>query len=285
MAYLKTDSFIYNGICSEQYDLVIGWIDDTPEFKTGLNCFVEKGNTNFVKYEANQYGVTYSDVITLSFVILHRDGSDFSYEESRSINNWLRGTDIYQKLHFNDQNPEFINYYAICTDIEDVVYSGINGKKITFTCNSPFGYTNEITKKMVVSSENNMSIINTSDVGIYYPIIKIEAAKDFVDKITIENINDKKSVTFDFSKIPANDENKRVVMDTKQMTVTDGTNLLPFYKIGWNDDYSSIVTDTTVKSINYIYWFRLLKGINKLKITGNCTVYITCEFPRKVGVL
>lgn len=286
MAYLKTDSFVFNGICSEHFNLAVGWFEDSPEFKTGLTNSVEKGEINFSKNEANQYGVSYSDVITFSFAVLHKDGSDFTYEEARSINNWLQGSNVYQKLHFNDESPEFINYYAVCTDIEDIIYSGVNGKKIVFTCNSPFGYTGEIKKRLSVSSESEFSLFNSSDEGIYYPKIVIEVDKTYTDKVVIENITDKKSMTIDFKDVTANDTNKKIIIDNKKSIITDSNNtLLPFYQLGWGDNYSSVVTDTSIGSIDYIYWIRLLKDINKMKVKGNCNILFSCEYPRKVGVI
>lgn len=288
MAYLRTDSFVFNGISSSQFNLVIAWFDENPSFNTGLTCEVQKGEMNLVRHIANQYGTLYSGVLEFSFALVHIDGSDFSYEESRNINNWLRGTDTYQILHFNDESPEFINYYAICTSIEDYVYSGINGKKVTFSCNSPFGFKHKIKTKKSVADVEIFKMLNSSDDGIYYPKIYIETDSSYTNKVIIENMTDNKSFTIDFNNIKSNDNKKVVTVDGQYTQVTDGTSILPVYKLGWGTDYTSEITDLITggtKYINYIYWFRLLQGINNIKITGTCTVTFTCEFPRKVGVL
>ena len=72
---------------------------------------------------------------------------------------------------------------------------------------------------------------------------------------------------------------------TNGMIVLDNNSkLIPISNLGWDEDYKSYVSSTN-EYINYIYWFRLLKGINKIKVVGNCNFKIECEYPRKAGCL
>lgn len=74
----------------------------------------------------------------------------------------------------------------------------------------------------------------------------------------------------------------KIIINTRNMTITDESgNLIPAYKIGWDDNYSTTLPDSTTSSD--IYWLKLLEGLNTLKISGLCSIKVKCEFPRKVG--
>ena len=125
----------------------------------------------------------------------------------------------------------------------------------------------------------------TSDTydGIYYPAITLSSMSDI---IVIENITDQKSMTLNMANVIADEtENKILKLDCMNMTIVDSAGKLVYASdIGWNTEYKSYVS-TTGSYMNHIYWLRLLKGMNELKITGNCTFKIECEFPRKAGCL
>ena len=274
MALLDATSFLYDGQDSSAYGLKIGWFDgdSSNELDSGLEIELQRGEMNMVRTEPNQYGVTHTDTLSFEFAVFHPNGDNFSFEESRAINNWLRKSNTYKMLQFNGSIPEDIVYYAICTNIVDVVYSGHNGKKLTFVCNSPFGFSQNHKKKIVSSGETvETSIYNFSDNGIYYPDVKIEASSSYTDTIRFENETDGKVAVISFANVQSNGTLKVINMDSKLSRLTDvNDNLIPAYKIGWDN-------------VENIYWFRLLENKNKIRLTGNCTVTVSCTFPRKVG--
>ncbi len=277
MALLDATSFVFDGHSSDEFDLSIGWFgdDNDDDMTTGLSVDLRRGEQNAIRTDPNLYGTVYEDTLRFEFALVPKCNSDrqfFTYKEFREINNWLRGSNTYKLLHFNDPTvPEQINYYAICTEIIDVQYDGRNGKKVTFVCNSPFGFTNKIHKTFKITDENpkEFKLYNMSDEDIYYPTIMIQVEDGFTDTISIENVSDDKVAVIDFSNLESN----TVIMNSKQGKLIDENGkLIPAYKIGWDN------TDN-------IYWFRLIKDWNTIKVIGISTVTFICEFPRKVGIL
>lgn len=268
---------------------MICWIDDKPDISiNGLKRNIESGTVNHVRLTTNNYGITFEDNIGFTFFIIKKDESDFTRQESMAINNWLTGSTVPRMLSFNDDIVPSIHYYAVCTAIEDTVVTGHCGKKITFKTNSPFGFMNKIERKFVVSESETFTVDNLADTitGLYYPDIIISAENN--ENIIIENMDDYKSVTVNLSELsPDSSGEKSVYINNRIMRIVDSNDnnkLIPFWKIGWDDKYSSYVSSID-EYINTIYWFRLLRGTNTIKVTGDCTITFVFEFPRKVGCL
>lgn len=276
MGYLNVRSFIYDGVSSDAFGVGIGWLkgDNKDTVSTGLSVNIQQGTMNMERYEANQYGVIPSGSLQMEFGIYKKDGKDFTYEESRRINTWLRGSNVYKKFYFDDENPETVHYYAICTNIEDVVLTGITMKKLTFSCNSPFGYAREVEKVYEsTSTAKDYKVINQSDYGVYYPTIKIETAASYTGKFVIENTTENRSMTLDFKNVSSVSGQKTLILNCKLNKVTNSKNeLIPLYKIGWDE-------------LTNIYWFRLTEKENIMKLKGTGTVTMSFEFPRKVGLV
>lgn len=144
----------------------------------------------------------------------------------------------------------------------------------------------KIYKKISVNSEHTLKIHNLADTitGIYYPTFHIVSTSN--NDIVIENISDHKSVTINLSDIESDNSGKKELwIDSEKMKVTDkNKNLIPLLKLGWDDDYTSYISSIN-DYVKKIYWFRLIKGINQVKVTGECEIIFTFEFPRKVGCL
>ena len=275
MGYLNACSFTFNGTSSKLYDLRICFDGGDSEVGTGLDREVSKGEVNMVRHKANQYGAKYNSVIPIEFMIMKSDGAEFSQLESRTINKWLQ-TDTYCVLKFDDGDNNNIFYKAICTNIEDRLYGGFIAKYLTFECDSPFAYE-ELRTFAKSSTETTMRVFNTSDDGVYYPILKLKPLSS--GEITITNqTDDSQSMVLD---IPAEYVNKDLIIDTSKFQISESGVPIPLHKLGW-----VIIPNVSaaVQSGNY-YWLRLLEEINRIQITGNCTLEIDCEFPRKVGIL
>ena len=276
MGYLDAKGFTYNGVNSDQYGLLIGWYkNNQQELATGLGVELVHGDMNMVRHERNQYGSKYSDVVKLEFGIFKKTEDKFTYEESRKLNNWLRSSDVYKELYFHDNTPEPIHFYAVCTDITDVIINGINMKSLKFECNAPYGF---LAKKKIpinsTSSWTQMNLYNLSDDGIYYPSVKITTSASYTGDMQIGNItDDEKIMKVNFSQISAVSNAKTVIVDCKESRITDASGkLIPCYKIGWDD-------------MDNVYWLRLKEGKNVLKWNGTGKFELMLEFPRKVGVV
>lgn len=288
MSFITAKSFIFNGINSTDFNLIIGWTDNTVDVSgNGLIREITKSENNR-KLKSNIYGTSKPDNITFEFSIFDVNGEDIPRTKSIQINRWLTSPSLPQKLNFNDCDSYDLNYYAVCTQIDDIIAGGrLIGKSLKFETSSPFAFSKKNQKAFHIEGEGNFYFNNTADTydGLFYPVIIITAPSTASD-IIIENITDKRSVTVNMKNVPDNsDGNKIVRIDCENMIITDYSNdILAVDAVGWNEEYQSYVSATD-SYIEYIYWVRLLSGMNQFKITGSCTFLMEYEFPRKAGCL
>lgn len=286
MSFLSAKSFVYNKKSSEDFNLLIAWTDDINVSENGLHIDLKK-TPNKSKLNTNIYGVERNENIIFDFTIFHKDFSEIQRIQSIQINEWLTSSSTPKLLMFNDNDSYPLHYYAICTNIDDIVIGGkLIGKHINFETNSSFSFSEKNLKTCVVNGSNQLSINNTTNSYeiIIYPKIIIETTS--ASPIIIENITEKKSVTIKTDNItPMGNGNKFILLDSLNMSILDKENrLIPAYKIGWENNYKSYVSCID-RYINNIYWVRIIKGMNKLKVTGNCKIMIEYEIPRKAGCL
>ncbi|MDE6406451.1 MAG: hypothetical protein K2M20_12465 [Lachnospiraceae bacterium] len=289
MSFLDADSFTFDGQNSDSYNLMMCWIDETANVSAnGLRRSINSGETNHVRLKTNNYGVSFDGNIEFSFYVIKRDETPFTRQESMAVNRWLTGSSVPRALYFNDNAVPSLHYYAVCTEIEDKVILEHQAKKLVFKTNSPFGFTDPVEKRFLVAGGEVFSIDNLADTvsGIFYPRILLSARA--ADAVVIENMSDRKSVTFRLGLVPPDDSgNRSILVDSAQMKLldlNDGSRLIPFHEVGWTTQYSSYVSsiDSYMESI---YWFRLIRGTNTIRITGDCEVTFIFEFPRKAGCL
>lgn len=287
MSFLTAESFVFNGTCSEDFQVSIAWLQsDVDVAANGLNREIQKSAARRRTAKDNIYGSETADNISFSFCIVKDNGEEISREQSIRMNRWLTSSPLPKLLQFNDRDSYMLHYYAVCTQIKDIVVGGrLVGKELLFETNSPFAFMPKIEKTIDVTDSLSFSLYNTADTydGIYYPVVTVSAPSG---SITIENMTDKKSVTLDLTALAAeNPGNGTLTLDSAHMTILDGSSrLVPAEQIGWNNNYQSYVS-AIGEYTKQIYWIRLLPGINEFQITGSCTLKIECEFPRKAGCL
>lgn len=281
----NADSFTFNGIDCRTLGLMMCQFSSSSrndQQETGLTTEVKTDDFNMIRKEYNQYGVIYKNPITFELGVTKIDATPLTRTESHSINKWL-STDTYKIFRFNDENPENIIYKAICTDIKDIYMGSLVGKSLKFETSSPFGYSRKQSLDITGTFQGvSQKFTNESDDGIYYPTIYIDVAEGYSNTVIIENVEEKKSITIDFSQL----SDYSLILDSKRTRVTNADGkLIPSYKLGWDGDYSSLVSDPDIIEINELYFPRMLEGENTFLVTGECNVQIVAEFPRKVGVL
>lgn len=286
MSFITAHSFIFNGLNSADFGVTIGWIDSQADVSAnGLNRELKKtACTN--KTKSNVYGAETAEPISFHFSIVKADGKELTRPESIKINRWLTSSAFPQPLKFNDCDAYPLHYYAVCTQINDIMAGGrLVGKELTFETNSSFAFSGLEKKTFVITGTDNCFYLNNSadtDNGIYYPTITISTKSDTV---VIENVTDQKSVTVHTQKLKADaNGNKVLTLNSEHMTVTDNDGrLIPAGDLGWDTDYESAVRSGN--KLDYIYWIRLLQGMNTFEVSGACTLTIEYEFPRKAGCL
>lgn len=286
MSFLTAQSFVFNKKNSDDYNLTIAWINspDIDVSENGLNLSLGK-TKNKSNNTTNTYGIQ-SENIVINFSVTKKDFTEITRLESIQINEWLTSSPTPKYLAFNDNDSYPLHYYAVCTQIEDVIVGArLVGKKIRFETNSPFAFSKKVEKKFDVVNSHVIHINNTSNASnnIIYPKIIISATSPTV---VIENVTDKKSVTINTGNIfPESDGTKYIRLDSYNMSATDKNNrLMPLNKLGWNDVYKSYVSAVN-DYITNIYWLRFIKGMNEITITGSCKITIEYKFPRKAGCL
>lgn len=259
MALLDSTSFYYNGSDLTMFGMRIGWFGGAEQEELAVSREVIQGESNMVRPSPNQYG-TVLNALTFTFDIFKMNG-DISYEESRLINRWLLGTNVYSELRFNGEQN--ISYKALCTEITDIVYSGFACKRLTFQTDSPYAYAGTLSKRISVTSTKMVTIYNSSDGGDYYPTMEITGN---TNTVTLTNLTTGDEMSFNLSSIP----DRYIKIDGEHLRITgsDGK-LIPFYVLGMED-------------INWVY---LAPGSNQIRISGRCVFRISTKFERRVGIL
>lgn len=285
MSFITAHSFIFNGLNSADFGVTIGWIDSQADVSAnGLNRELKKtACTN--KTKSNVYGAETAEPISFHFSIVKEDGKELTRPESIKINRWLTSSAFPQPLKFNDCDAYPLHYYAVCTQINDIMAGGrLVGKELTFETNSSFAFSGPEKKTFVITETDNCFYLNNSadtDNGIYYPTVTILTTSD---KVIVENVTDQKSVTICTQKLVADTNGiKALILNSENMTVTDSSGrLIPAGDLGWDKNYKSYVAVTKC-DMNTIYWIRLLHGMNEFWVSENCTIKIKYEFPKKAG--
>ncbi len=82
MSFITAKSFVFNGINSNDYNVVIGWVDsDITVSENGLNRELKK-TINQTRTTANIYGAENTDVISFEFDIARIDGKEITRTQS-----------------------------------------------------------------------------------------------------------------------------------------------------------------------------------------------------------
>lgn len=267
-------SFEYDGKSSNDFGVILASIEKNQEFEMGLTRDVIKGGMNKYRNQVNHLGSKYSDVLVFDFTIVkntcNKNPGDllFTRSEVRQINAWLTSPEFPKLLHFNDSD-EYIAYFAIITDVTD----GAIGDKVysltyTVTCDSPYGYSDLITKTVENSSSTSSTsfvVSNTSDdlVNPVYPMITITPHSTGIISIK-SNTDSEKVLTITAKK------ELDITINTRLQMFYDSVGLLDFEDIGLSDESD-------------IYIPRLLQGDNNFTVTGDCAVTFSYRCPRKVG--
>lgn len=261
MALLDSTSFYYNGSELSLFDMRIGWFDGAEQEEIAATRQIIEGERNMIRRSPNQYGTVY-DPLTFTFDIFKKNNTNISYEESRLVNKWLLSTDTYSQLRFNGEQD--VTYYALCTEITDIVCGGFVVKRLTFQTNSPFAVAKTLSKSLNVGSSGlTVSIYNSSDNGDYFPTMEITGVSS---NVSIENLTTGDSMQFDLSNI----SDKYIKIDGNHVRITGSDEkIIPLYRLG--------ITD--------LRWIYLAPGSNQIRITGRCNFKISTNFERRVGIL
>ena len=260
------NSIIFNKKSSEDFGLLIGYIDD-PDKNSEFSRETIKGDPNS-NDKFNYYGCKSTSGIHIDFVLYKEDGTGFSDMENAEINEWLLESRIPTTLHMNSENALYLDYHGIVTNIQDKIFGGKFAKAVTFETDAPYAYEKLDTKKQSITSTGSITIKNKGCDNCYPTITIIpNGSKSIVIKNNTDNC---KSITLDVTNYQSG-----IIIDGDRCRITDiNGKLIPLSNLGF-----------TATSSILLYWIKLLRGINHLEITGSCNIQFRCEFHRKVGTV
>lgn len=270
-------SFEYNGIASMDMGIVVTEINKDSRIDFGLTREIMKGDKTKYRTKANHFGTTYSEVIEFDISIAKKEicecsnQADFRFTSSdiRKINGWLTSPQFPKLLKINNEDyyNEPIEYFALIDEIEAENEGDIFVIKYHVTCDSPFGYTPEITHTLssTITMPSELVITNNSDDYEEYVYPRFEIHPTVTGAITIENLTDGHSMSFNALK------DNDVIWDCQKMQFKDFTGTLLSFE------------DMGVSDVDYIYWYRLCHGENRIKLSGGADIKIIYREPRKVG--
>lgn len=163
-------SFVYNGISSEKFNLVLGGFKTVDTTLNNART-IEKGSMNKYRHTVNTWGVNYDDVLKFSIMIMKdpckytsHEELRFTREDIREISAWLCSPvspRLYHMYDYDDTTSENLDWEY---DDENHIYSAsFIGRNIiyNFYCSQELTVNNQ-TGTTVSYLSTNGEVINVS---------------------------------------------------------------------------------------------------------------------------
>lgn len=271
--------FTFNGHSSEEFDLMMGGFDYTENVNLALSRNIYKGSFTKVRKIPNFMGAEYNDVLTFDISVVKdvckypgQEEMIFTEDEVDAITAWLTEPEYPTLFHMYDYEPivnHQFDYFAVVSDVTPQTVGGdVMGFNISFITNSPYAWTNLITREFVNSGENiyTINVSNSERRGMIFPKITITptitGTVGYVE-VAIGNSRDNASMEMQILK-------DTTTVDCQRGMVSTEAGLMHLDEMGLDD-------------VDNIYWFRLYNGENNITISGDATFVIEYREPRKVG--
>lgn len=258
--------FLFNGIPCETFDLMMYDIGENTQGEgTFAHTVTVHDEVVGKRWRPYYYGSTYANKQTFTIVFgVNQERIDsgryLDRYELDAVASWLAGHDKYLWLEIEQDDMEYVRYRCMITALSTVSYGNIPwALNATVTCDSPYAYLYPQSYKYDVNGSLEFSFYNeSSHNGFYYPKtdIVISSGSDF----SITNLSDD-GRTFSLSGLPAV-RDIYVDHDAGVITTDGELNLYPYF--------------------NFVF-LRLKRGYNSLRVDGNGSLTIRCEFPINPG--
>lgn len=260
-------SFIFNGVPCDDFELMLYDMDNAAQgggqFASTISVIEESIAT---KWKPIFYGAKFEKKLEFDIVFgVNQERIDerrfLDRDELNAISSWMTGIDGYRWLSIVQEDMLYVRYKCFVSNLDIVEYGMVPwALKATITCDGAYAYMSPHEYSFSVNGTATISFLNESSYnGYYYPIIEIDRSGG--SSFSIENQTDD-GRTFELSGIPSAATSIRVDNDNGVITNNADLNLYS----GFNFNF-----------------FRLKRGYNTLKITGNGTLKIICEFPINAG--
>lgn len=291
------DDFQFNGKWLSDFEMGTFDTDDSQNYPTRS---IDKSEITSIRQTPNFYGVKYDDVLELNFLLIK--DSDYITSKHRKLDSieinkikkWLElnkyGKLVCKNNAVIDNETININYYGVFTSVQPYLINGIcYGIEATFTCNAPYGFSDDYVQSYVVNhsqqpSSANMVFDNKSSENEYlYPIIEVTTSSTC--KLTIKNNSDKQSEMI--VNITINNSANKIYIDCQKKKIYDEKgHIYTMSEIGLSTPSSSYYSFVSADAYMF-YWLRFIQGENTLTIKFNDNkvdrVDIKTNYPIKGG--
>ncbi len=265
---MESQFFIYDGIKSSDMDLHIMQINHSGFIETPYTSSVDIKQKKVAKRHTPYFfGVERDNIeFTVQLVLMdkYNQPRKWTPQDRYKIAKWL----------FHDEYKEFISsddlgkrYFCIATSDSDLNLINSQGyMEVTFTCNSPFAFSPTYieffdltgnTTSTIIEIENRSNIIKRyrPKLEIEYPnIVGFSETTDIILRNLSDGGREFKLTDVKKGEIYSFDNENRIIKSSRV------TNLNPLTHFNRN-------------------WLELVYGVNQIKITGKCNVWIKSCFP------
>ena len=267
--------FIFDGISSKEYDLIICSFDGNKSGSATAGSNIEY--TTFKAPNSNKWvktGSNYNEQLTFTFEVCKYKcnsvvNEPLSERELAFIMRWLVRKE-YKYLRFMQEGYENI-YYKCQINAEKYEIAGkCYGLTLTVVCNAPFGWSERIHATISSSTTSSVQLYDSSDeIGVIYPKIEILSKSGTVDApqdITIRN------------------ETTGIEMLIKNCIVNEQITCrnMKIESSEYTSNHTTLFDDFNWK------WFSIGNTfdnrVNEIKVTGNCDIELSWRVPRKAVV-
>lgn len=268
------------------FEMTMCTTDEAQQFVTRM---FDKAETTSLHAAPSHYGSTYTDALVLNFMIMKTEAICGDQEDARLngdeihfLRSWLESPKLPTELMVvMDEDEMDVHYYGIFTSVQPyVIDDECYGLNLQFTCNAPYGYSDE----QVYTIEMPYTIDDNPIPAKIYNV-SAERKEYLKPKITINTLNGTFGSNETLSIKNTSDGNKtmtitlpegktQMVIDCQKKIITDGDgNLLSMSSIGLTlpstNNYNFISTDTYL-----FYWLSLVADKNVLEIIASTNSHI-----------
>lgn len=292
------DDFSYDGKQLSAYNMIMCDPESDQEF---VSRAIDRSEITSVRSTPNHFSVHYEDTKTLEFLIIKdpceypdQKDAELTGDDISALREWLESPKKPTELVVDDgdNTNDTVHYFGLFTSVQPFVIGMIcYGLKLTFICDSPYGFSDEVTTTITVnaSSDVKTGTFNNKSAekkGYLRPVITINSSSTFGSSETIKITNTSDSSRYFQINLPSGAS--KLVIDCDKKTILDNAgNLISLADLGVgvpsSGDYSFINAD-----IYLFYWLRLIPGVNSLTVKGSSTntistVVISAKYPIKSG--
>ena len=282
--------FIYGDKWLSEFDMMMCDPKDEQAF---VSRNIDRSDITSARPTPFHFGVTYSDTLKIYLFIVKNDeiveNKKLFEEEINDLRAWLESPkNPTELIVIFDSDDDTVHYYGLFSDVQPFTVAGnCYGLYLTFTCNSPYGFTddNVMTYEIAASGKTEGEYNNMSAEYSEYlmPKITIISSSTFgaSESLSIKNLTDNNNTM----SLNLPQGKTGIILDCKNKIATDTNgNLLPLSVLGFSD----ISTYSSILNLSNFYWLSFIAGNNRLEFTPSnghtiTDIEIRAKQPVKVG--